>query len=316
MSEATARRQIGRTDVRVSRLGVGGGSLINAIGQDGVKQVLDYCWTAGLRHFDTAPFYLGGISETRFGDSLASRPRAEFVLSTKVGRTIRDGEQRFDYSAAATEASIEQSLHRLRLDRLDIVFIHDVTPALHGDQFESRFAEAVDGAGSVLTRLRAQGVIGAIGVGLADWEVALRFARTGLLDCVMLAGGYTLLQNRSAVDFLPYCATRDISVLVAAPFNTGILATGAVEGARFSYQPASLHIMQRTTALEAVCARHGVKLAAAALQFPLRHAAVASVVVGHQSAAEVRQNIEQIASPVPEAMWQELAALSLIPPDA
>jgi D-threo-aldose 1-dehydrogenase len=313
---ATDRCRIGATDVRVSRLGVGGGSLLNAIGADGVRGVLDCCWQAGLRHFDTAPFYLGGVSETRFGESLVRRPRDEFVLSTKIGRYIRDGQESFDYSAAATEASIAESLRRLKVERLDIVFIHDVTPALHGDAFEARFGEAMDGAAPVLARLREQGVLGAIGVGLADWDVALRFARTGLLDCVMLAGGYTLLETASAAAFLPYCAEHGISVLVAAPFNTGVLATGAIEGARFSYRPAPPEILARTRALEAVCARHALPLAAAALQFPLRHPAVASVVVGHQSEAEVLRNLALMAHPAPATLWDEMRALGLIPPDA
>ncbi len=310
------RRPIGGTAVRVSRLGIGGGSLFNAIGDDGVGRVLDFCWQSGLRYFDTAPFYVGGVSEARFGQAMATRPRDEFALSTKVGRYLTDGRESFDYSAAGTRTSIEQSLQRLQLKRLDIVYLHDLTPAMHGAAFEGLFETAMNGAVEILLRMRSDGTIGAIGVGMDDWDTALRFARTGKIDCVMLAGGYTLLKHAALHEFLPYCSEHDISVVVAAPFNTGILATGALEGARFSYRPASPEIMARTRALEAVCARHGVPLAAAALQFPLAHPAVASVVVGHQSEAEVVQNLALLAEPLPSAMWNDMRDRGLIPADA
>ncbi len=172
---------------------------------------------------------------------------------------------------------------------------------------EARFAEAMDGAYPALAELRSRGVVGAIGVGVSNWQVCQRFAEAGEFDCMMLAGGYTLLKQDS-VPFLDDCVTRGISVLVAAPFNTGILATGAVEGARYHYKPATPEVLEQTRRIEAVCRRHDVTLPAAALQFPLRHPAVAGVVVGHQSAEEVDRNLALLRQDIPEALWAELAA--------
>ncbi len=312
----THRHMVGLTKVYVSRLGIGGGSLFSSMGDDGVRRVLDYCWNAGLRHYDTAPFYDGGKSEVRFGLGLEGRPRNLFTVSTKVGRYVGPDGDVFDYSTAGTERSIATSLQRLKLDRLDIVFIHDITPALHGDAFPERLEEVLAGAAPTLLRMRDEGTIRAIGVGVADWEVALRFVRLGFLDCVMLAGGYTLLRHDSLAEFLPECERRDVSVLVAAPFNSGILATGATQGARYAYLPAPPDILARTRLLEAVCTKHDVPLPAAALQFPLAHPAVVSVVAGHQSEAEVARNLELMARPISPAFWTELRTLGLIPSNA
>ncbi|WP_026874011.1 aldo/keto reductase [Inquilinus limosus] len=307
MFDPVERRPIGRTSLRVSRLGIGGGSLFSSIGDAAVAALVDHCWERGLRHFDTAALYAGGVSEERFGTALADRPRDEHVLSTKAGRTTEDGENRFDYTRDGFLRSIDRSLTRLKRDRLDIVFIHDVTPDLLGDAYDARFAEAMDGAYPALAELRSQGVVGAVGVGVGSWQVCRRFAEAGDFDCMMLAGGYTLLKQDS-VPFLDQCLARGISVLLAAPFNTGILATGAVEGARYQYRPAPPEILERTRRIEAVCRRHDVPLPAAALQFPLRHPAVASVVVGHQSAEEVDRNMALLRREIPDAFWAELAA--------
>jgi D-threo-aldose 1-dehydrogenase len=307
---ATERRRLGRTALTVSRLGVGGGS---AFVRSQESDLLDTCWEAGLRYFDTAPLYGGGESERRFGESLAKRPRAEYVLSTKVGR---NGPTAFDYSGSGVTESIQRSLERLALARIDIVYVHDVDPELHGDAFDSRFDQAVREAYPALAKLRDAGTIGAIGVGMKNWEVALRLAQTCRLDCIMLAGGYTLLQHGGLRELLPWCEANDVSVIVAAPYNTGILATGAVEGARYYYEPAPQAIVQRTRALEAACARHGVPLAAAALQFPLHHPAVVSVVVGHEHANEVAGNLALLELPIPAALWDELKDQALIPREA
>jgi len=310
MFDPVERRPIGRTTLRVSRLGIGGGSLFSSIGDAAVAALVDHCWDRGLRHFDTAALYAGGVSEQRFGAALANRPRGEHVLSTKTGRTQEDGQNRFDYTREGTLRSIERSLARLKRDRLDIVFIHDVTPDLHGDAYDDRFAEAMEGAYPVLAELRSQGVVGAVGVGVGSWEVCRRFAGAGDFDCMMLAGGYTLLRQDS-VPFLDDCVKRGISVLLAAPFNTGILATGAIEGARYHYKPATPEVLEQTRRIEAVCRRHDVPLPAAALQFPLRHPAVVSAVVGHQSAEEVDRNMALLRREIPDEFWAELAAEGL-----
>jgi D-threo-aldose 1-dehydrogenase len=311
------RTPLGQTRLAISRLGVGGGSLLNAVGGDGVSAVLAACWESGLRYFDTSPFYAASVSEQRFGAFLAEKPRDQFVLSTKVGRLAGPAGDMFDYTEAGVLASLEASMARLRVGRVDIVYIHDVIPELHGDDFERRFAEAMGGAYPALARMRARREIGAIGAGLRDPDICLRFARSGLFDCFMLAGGYTLLRHKEALrEFMPYCVTNGISVIVAAPFNTGILATGAIAGARYEYQPATPDILDRVARIESACRRHGVTLAAAALQFPLRHPAVVSVVAGHQKPAEVLENLSLMREPIPEVFWDELRTEGLISANA
>lgn len=315
--DGTERTALPGTGIALSRLGIGGGSLANARGEDVVHAVADAAWDAGLRHFDTAAFYAAGESERRLGAALASRPRDDVVLSTKIGRFIRaDGSEGFDYTAAGTDAAVGTALARLRMARLDIVFIHDVIPALHGEDYERHFAEAMDGAIPTLLRLKRQGVIGAIGTALRDPAVHLRFALQAPCDVFMLAGSYTLLDQCGLDAFLPHCARSGQRVLLASPFETGLLATGPLPGARFRHKAASPELLARTVAIQLVCARHGVPLAAAALQFPLYHPAIASVVVGHQAPEEVRHNLDLLGHPIPPAFWAELRAERLIPPAA
>jgi len=312
MTDPVARRSLGRTGLAVSQLGIGGGSSFMRAG-DGGPTLIDAAWNAGLRYFDTAPLYGDGESERSYGAALTLRPREELVVSTKVGR---EGANEFDYSARGVARSIERSRERLRMSRLDIALIHDVDPDMHGEAFERRFAEAIDGAYAHLAQLRSEGSVAAIGVGLKDSHVALRILRAARFDCVMLAGGYTLLQHAALDALLPWCVERGVSVLLAAPYNTGILATGAIEGARYYYQPAPPHILERTQRIERVCARHRVPLAAAALQFPLLHPAVASVVVGHQQREEVERNLALVRHDIPAALWAELKDDGLIPAHA
>ncbi len=312
MTDPIARRRLGRTGVEVSRLGIGGGSAFGRAGASG-ETLLDAAWNAGLRYFDTAPLYGGGQSERAFGAALRERPRDEFVLSTKVGR---NGEHAFDYTEAAVQRSVADSLARLQLERIDIAQIHDVDPDLHGVQFEQRFDEAMTGAYAALDVLRTQGALRAVGMGLKDWDVALRMLRAGRFDSVMIAGGYTLLQHGSLAELLPWCAAHGIAVLVAAPFNTGILATGATAGARYYYKPAPPGIIARTQAIERVCTHHAVPLAAAALQFPLLHPAVAAVVVGHERPEEVARNLALLRHAIPPAFWADLKDDGLLPAHA
>jgi D-threo-aldose 1-dehydrogenase len=304
-----------RSTLALSRLGVGGGSLISAAGEQGVRDILDAAWDAGLRYFDTAALYAAGESERRLGAALRNRPRDEFVLSTKIGRYAGADGDIFDYSAAATESAVAASLERLGLGRIDIVLIHDVIPALHGGDFEHRFAEAMTGAWPVLRRMRQEGRIGAVGIALREPAVALRFLREADFDCCMLAGGWTLLQHEALSALLPHCAAQSVTVMVAAPFDTGILATGPVAGARYAYQPAPPEILDRAARLQAICTHHGVSLAAAALHFPLLHPAVASVVAGHQTVAELQVNLRLLDQPMPQALWRDMIAAGLLPAD-
>ena len=309
-------RAVAGTGLTVSALGIGGGSLANVHGQEGIRVLLDGAWERGLRYFDTAALYAAGESERRFGMELRQRARNEYVLSTKLGRFSVDGRDAYDYSAPGAERTLTGSMDRLGIGRVDIVFIHDLTPALHGETFEAQFRTCMDGAYKFLDGLRARGQIRAVGIAMADADTALRFAHAGQFDCFMLAGGYTLIDHQSRHTLLAHCAKTGSAVMVAAPFNTGILATGAVPGARFGYQPAPPNILANVARMEAVCSRHGVKLAAAALQFPLAHPAVASVVAGHQSVEELDTNLSLLATAIPRAFWAEMVECGLLAGDA
>jgi D-threo-aldose 1-dehydrogenase len=307
---AAERVALGRTGLAISRLGIGGGSLASAAGAAGVRAVVDAAWERGLRHFDTAAFYAAGESERRLGLALAGRPRAEFVLSTKLGRfATPEGGSRFDYTAARTEAALAEAQARLGMARLDIVFLHDAQPDWLGADYEAQVATLLGGALPVLRRHQAAGGIGAIGLAMTDAQAMLRLLREAPFDVVMLARGCSLIDRRANAALLPHCAATGVPVLVAAPFETGLLATGAVPGARYAYAPAPPALLARTAAIEAVCARHGVALPAAALQHPLRQPAVVSVVVGHQTVAELAANVALLEQPIPAALWADLAAL-------
>jgi D-threo-aldose 1-dehydrogenase len=328
--DPAATRRIGRRDLAVSQLGAGTapfGSLAAGDTDVSVRETFDALYGAGLRYFDTAPFYGLGLAEHRLGMFLRSVDRRALTVSSKVGRLMRpkgDGvaagasgatypfEVAFDYSYDGALRSLDCTLQRLGTNRIDIALLHDVNRRWQGDLVEQRYREAMDGAYRALVELRDAGVIKAIGVGVNDWEILLRFAADGDFDCFMLAGRYTLLDHTALDRFMPDCERRGISVLMAAPFNSGILATGARPGATFFYVEADAEIMTRTHAMEAVCARHGVDLAAAALQFPLAHPAVASVVTGMRSAAEAAQNLAHVRAAIPADFWRELKRERLI----
>ena len=328
--DPSATRRIGHTDLAVSILGAGTapfGSLAREDSDASIAAAFDDLYGAGLRYFDTAPFYGLGLAEHRLGACLRSVDRRTVVISTKVGRLMQPlgggavpgpssgasaFEVAFDYSYGGTLRSLEHSLQRLGSNAVDIVLIHDVNRRWQGDLVEQRYREAMEGAHCALVELRAAGAIKAFGVGVNDWNILMRFAADGDFDCFMLAGRYTLLDHSALDTFLPDCERRGISVLMAAPFNSGILATGARPGATFFYVEAEPGIMARTRAIEAVCSRHGVALAAAALQFPLAHPAVASVVTGMRSAAEAQANLAHCRAAIPAAFWQELKHEGLI----
>ncbi|HUH94964.1 MAG TPA: aldo/keto reductase [Casimicrobiaceae bacterium] len=332
--DPSATRRIGRTDLAVSLLGVGTAPFGSMARQDTDASVgagFAHLYAAGLRYFDTAPFYGLGLAEHRLGACLRGVDRRSVAISTKVGRLMKPlgggvvpgpgsgasaFEVAFDYSYEGTLRSLEHSLQRLGTNAVDIVLIHDVNRRWQGDLVEQRYREAMEGAHRALAELRAAGTIKAFGVGVNDWSILLRFAADGDFDCFMLAGRYTLLDHSALETFLPGCQRRGISVLMAAPFNSGILATGALPGATFFYVEADPEIMARTRRIEAVCSRHGVALAAAALQFPLAHPAVASVVTGMRNAAEAQANLAHCGAAIPAAFWDELKHEGLIAVDA
>ena len=317
-------------DLSLPRLGYGGGSLFEVSAEREAGDLLGYAYERGFRYFDTAPLYASGFGEHWFGAALRQRPRDAFVLSTKVGRRLRprtrtdaSGTENglpfdpyYDYSYDGTLRSLDDSLQRLGLPRVDIAYLHDVNPRWHGDDYERRFGEAMDGAYRALDQLRSEGVVRAIGVGVKGADVCARFARAGDFDCFMLAGGYTLLEHAALDDFLPLCVAQRRAVIIASPFNSGILATGATAGATYFYQAAPPEIVERTRRLEAVCRRHRVPLGAAALQFSLGHPAVVSAVCGYRSQSEVDTNIDWAALPIPAALWDELKAERLLPAHA
>lgn len=310
-------------------LGFGGGSsFVVGLGEIEALELMQFAWSRGFRYFDTAPFYGYGLSEHRFGAALRHHARDDFVLSTKVGRMLRpnralprhDGRLPFDiaydYSYDGVMRSVEHSLQRLGLARIDIAYLHDLTPSWHGDDYDQRFREAMDGGFRALDQLRSEGVLRAIGAGMKDVDVLLRLAQAGDFDCLMLAGGYTLLEQAALSRLLPYCLEHAIAVVHASPFNSGILAVGAIDGASYFYAPATPEILDRTRRIEAVCARFGVPLGAAALRFPLTHPAIVSVVAGYRSKTDVDTNLRWHEWGIPAALWDELRAEALIPRDA
>jgi D-threo-aldose 1-dehydrogenase len=328
--DPAATAAVGRTGLTVSRLGFGTGpfgNLMQPASEPALHQAVGAALAAGIRYFDTAPFYGHGMAEHRAGETLRDVPRERFALSTKVGRLLKPNQAArsegpfagilpfdvaMDYSYDGTRRSLEDSLQRLGLASIDIALIHDINPRWQGADFERRYAEAINGAYRALDDLRRAGTIKAVGVGVNDVDVLLRCTRDADFDCFMLAGRYTLLDQTALPALLPECARRDIAILLAAPYNSGILATGARPGATFWYSEAPVEIMDRVRRIEAVCRRHGVPLPAAALQFPLAHPALASVVAGLRSPEEVTQAVAWMRHRVPGDLWRELRHERLI----
>lgn len=330
MSHNPAATRALRNGVELSQLGIGCapfGQLNAATSDESVLAAFRQLYDNGQRYFDVAPFYGMGLAEHRLGMCLRTIDRRSIVLSTKVGRLIdpvegaaaagaSEGKYPFtfhyDYSYDATMRSLDSSLQRLGTNTIDIVLIHDVNKRWQGERLEERYAQAMHGAHRALDALRAQGVIKAFGVGVNDWSILERFADDGDFDCFMLAGRYTLLDHTAGESFLPMCERRNIGVLMAAPFNSGILATGAVPGATYFYQPAEDEVVERVKRIEAVCARHRVAIAAAALQFPLRHRAITSVVTGMRDQVEAASNLTHMRATITEAFWDEMKAEGLL----
>ena len=310
--KATDTRRIGRTSLSVTCLGLGGVFLARDAPREEAEALIDRAYETGVRYFDTAPMYGLGESERRYNGPLSRLERSGFVLSTKVGRLLQEdvgGAEpwHFDFTRDGVLRSFETSLQRLGLDRVDILLVHD--PDNHADQ-------AIREAFPALIELREQGLVGAIGAGMNQWELELRFARELPLDCFLLAGRYTLLEQTALAEFLPHCEANGISVIAGGPYNSGILASDLDDTARYNYASAPPEMLDRARAIKAVCDRHGVPLKAAALQFILAHPAVAAVIPGAASVAEVEENARMIEAPIPAALWSELKDAGLLDPAA
>lgn len=324
-------RNMGRSGLRVTTVSFGGagiGNLYKPVSNAEAEAVLDASWNAGIRFFDTAPRYGHGLSERRLGDFLRKQPRQSYVLSTKVGRLLTPlrgrqmsdygfadplpFEQEYDYSYDGIIRSFEASLHRLGLDRIDVLYMHDIGRDTHGEANAHHQQIAFSGGLKAMSELRDQGLVAAIGLGVNEVQVCLDALDHADLDCFLLAGRYSLLDHQGAAPLIDACRSRGASLVIGGVFNSGILATGPIEGAMYDYAPAPPHILERTRRLQQVCEAHGVSLAAAALQFPLRSEVVASVLLGVSSARNLSRNLEGLNAAIPDGLWDELAAEKLL----
>lgn len=335
--DAQERVPLGRTNVAVTRLGFGTaeiGGLYHAVPDKDAEEVLEHAWSTGVRYFDTAPLYGYGNAERRLGAMLRDKPRDDFVVSTKVGRLLlpvgdipadadvdrqqRDGVEDafyegtppvrpvFDYSYDGVLRSVEESLGRLGLDRVDILYIHDPD-----DHWEA----AISGAYPALRRLRDEGVVRAIGAGMNQWEMLTRFAREGDFDAFMVAGRYTLLDHGALAELVPACREKGIAMVAVGVMNSGILANPR-PGATFNYAPAADHVIQRAQRIAAVCERHGIPIRAAAIQFPLAQPVVASLATGVRTVEHFDDYPRYMALTIPGGFWEDLRAEGLIDPGA
>lgn len=336
MAQVTARRRLGRTAVEVTELGFGAasiGELFVRVSEADAAATLGSAWDAGVRYFDTAPWYGRGLSELRTGGGLRDHPRSEYTLSTKVGRWLRpastggfDGapwlggspnEVVFDYTYNGIMRSVEGSRLRLGITSFDVAWIHDLD-RLYFDQptMDSHFRDLATSGWRALEELRASGQIGAIGAGINDLGLMPRFLDIGDIDSFLVAMPYTLLDQEVLDAEFPACVERGVGFVIGAVFASGILAKGPVPGAKYAYAEPSAEVVEKTRRIAAVCERHGVPLAAAALQFPLGHPSVASVIPGASSPAQQARNVEAFRMAIPDELWAELKHEGLLRDDA
>lgn len=327
--------KFGRVDLQVTPFGFGTapiGNIFREIDEQTSDAMIQHAWDAGVRYYDTAPMYGHGLAELRTGHSLRWKNREDFVLSSKVGRILKPARKQdidyapwtnagrftmhFDYSYDGTMRSFEDSLQRLNLESMDICFIHDIDVFTRGNDQPEVFKTAMDGAWKALSKLRDEGVVKAIGVGVNEWEVCQAALEQRDFDCFLLAGRYTLLEQDSLDTFLPLCEARGAAVVVGGGFNSGILATGAVDGAKYNYAPAAPEIMDKVRKIEAVCADYAVPLPAAALQFVVAHPAVPTFMAGTRTVEQLEQNLKWFSHPIPADFWTTLKSKGLLREDA
>lgn len=321
-------------EIAFTQLGLGTaaiGNLFRARSEAEVDGAFTAAWDAGIRYFDTAPLYGLGLAETRLNRFLRGKPRDNYVVSTKVGRLLepcapdkKTGLDRFyetpsrrevfDYSYDGIMRSIAFSLERLGLDRIDILYVHDIDLSNHGtvSRRDAYIDQLMAGGYRALVELREQKVIKAFGAGVNDWQTCEALADRGDFDLFLLAGQYSLLRQQSLETFLPICERRGIGIVLGGVYNSGILATGPIDGAMFDYYPAAQEILERTRRIEAVVQRHGIRLADAALRFPMGHPAIACVITGGAARSEIEQAVSSLALDIPAALWSDLIAQRLI----
>ena len=329
--------RLGKGALQFTELGFGTapvGGLYRPVSGDEAHATMTRAWDAGVRYFDTAPLYGLGQSETRLNRALAGR--SGFIVSSKVGRLLRPtrkGEERdgigkwfdvpnrkeiFDYSYDGVMRSVEFSLERTGLDRIDLIYAHDLDIFTHGsaEAMQARLDEFMASGYKALVALRDQGVIRGFGAGINEWQPAQWLVERGDFDIFLLAGRYTLLEQEALDSFLPLCLARGVGIVIGGPYNSGVLATGARPGAFYNYNPAPDWVLAKVAKIEAVCAAHKVRLVDAAFQFPLLHPAVVSIIPGGQGVAEVDANVRAASAVIPAALWADLKARGLMRQDA
>jgi D-threo-aldose 1-dehydrogenase len=331
----STRKKFGRTDIEVTSFAFGTapiGNIFRPIDDETSDAMIQTAWESGVRFYDTAPMYGHGLAELRTGHSLRWKNRDDFVLSSKVGRRLKPkrrseidfapwnnaapNELIFDYTYDGTMRAFEDSLQRMALERMDICFIHDIDVFTRGADQPEVFKQAMDGTWKALAQLRDEGVVKAIGVGVNEWEVCHEALKQRDFDCFLLAGRYTLLEQESLDAFLPLCEERNAAVIIGGGFNSGILATGAIEGAKYNYAPAPEAILAKVRGIEAVCREFNVPLPAAAMQFVVAHPAIPSFVAGTRTVEQLQTNLEWFSHPIPTEFWAELKSKGLLREDA
>lgn len=325
------KRRVGATSVSVTSFGFGGtgiGSMYRPVAEVDAREALASAWNHGVRYFDTAPMYGYGQSERRLGDFLRDKPEDSYVISSKVGRLLVPGSRDldtdpfksnmpfravFDYSYDAAMRSYEASLHRLGLGSIDIMFIHDIGADTHGSERQPAvYREAVEGAYRALASLKADGQIKAIGIGVNETTVCLDMLRDTDIDCILLAGRYTLLEQEPLQSLFPACERKQVSIFLGGVFNSGILINPDAKRPTYNYLEAPSDIVDRARAIDSVGRSHGIALAAAALAMPLRQSAVACVLSGASSATEMEQIAQWTGSSIPAAYWRDLKSRDLL----
>ena len=320
--------------IKLTEMGFGTapiGNLLQTVSEKDAQDTLAAAWKSGMRYFDTAPLYGAGLSETRLNHFLRGKPRSQYVVSTKVGRLLQVSKpserlgigkffdipsrrEIYDYSYDGVMRSLEFSLERLGLDSVEILFVHDIDIFNHGTAAarDAHVETLMKSGYKALVKLRDEKVIKAFGGGVNEWEVCEILARRGDFDLFLLAGRYTLLEQKALDSFLPLCEERGIGIVLGGPYNSGILAVGPRPGATYNYSKAPKDILERVRRIEAICKRHKVKLPEAALRFPLAHPSVVSVIPGGVTPQQVTLNVKTLAAKIPKALWHDLKAEGLM----